>query len=74
MPRVYGPVPTGLASVNVAGLLTEPQTDCGRIARPAMFSRFMYWAVGKFTVTVSPLVVTMEMSRPPRLIAACFLT
>ena len=51
---MYGPVPTGLASVKVAGLVIELQIACGRIASPAMFSRLVYWAVGKFTVTVSP--------------------
>ena len=70
---MYGPVPIGSASVKVAGLLTDPQTDWGRIATPAMFSRLVYWAVGKVRVTVSPLLVTELMLRPARLIAAFFL-
>ena len=66
---MYGPVPIGSESVKVVGFLIEPQIDSGRIATPAMFSRLVYWGVGKVTVTVSPLLVTEPMFRPARLIA-----
>ena len=38
-----------------------------------MFSSFVYWAVGKVTVTVSPEAVAEVMFRPARLIAVFFL-
>ena len=65
-------MPTGLASVKVAGLPALDQTACGRIATPATCCRFMYCEVGNVSVTVSPAEVTLEMFRPPRLIAAFF--
>ena len=67
-------MPTGLASVKRAGLPTLAQMCWGSMAVPAMFSRLVYWAVGKLTVTVLPELVTLEMSRPERLMAAYFFT
>src|ERR1700677_3919825 len=69
---MYGPVPTGFASVKVTGL-TVLQTACGRMAVPAICCRLVYCAVGKVTVTLLPDVLTPEMSRPSRLSAAFFL-
>src|SRR5580692_4281614 len=69
---MYGPVPTGFASVKVVGL-TELQTACGRMAVPAICCRLVYCGVGKLTVTLLPDVLTPEMSRPSRLIPGVFL-
>ena len=46
--------------------------DCGTIAWPAMFSRLVYWAVGKVSVTVLPEVLTLEIFRPSRFTAVLF--
>src|SRR5215471_20208773 len=67
-----GPVPTRFGLTNVAGFLTLPQIDCGTTAMPAICCRLVYCAVGKVTVTSLPDVLTLEMSRPPRLIAELF--
>ena len=50
----------------------RPQTDWGRIATPAMFSRLVYWAVGNVSVTVLPEVVSSRWFRPARLMAVFF--
>src|SRR5580693_4534099 len=70
---MYGPVPTGFGSVKVPGFWPF-HCDCGTIAWPAMFSRLVYWDVGKLSVTVLPDVLTLEMVRPPLLIEAFFFT
>src|ERR1700728_4640798 len=70
---MYGPVPTGLALAYVAGLPALLQIAWGKMAVPAISSRFVYWDAGNVSVTVLPDVETPESFRPPRLIAAFFL-
>ena len=67
-------MPTGFGSAKVAGLPALLQIACGTIAVPAIFSRLVYWAVGKVSVTVLPEVLTLEIFRPPRLTDALFFT
>ncbi len=71
---MYGPVPTGLASANVAGLPALLQIALGTMAVPAISSRLVYCGVGNVSVTVLPEVLTLEMLRPPRLIDALAFT
>ncbi len=73
LPSMYGPVPTGFASVKVPGL-TPFHCDFGTIAWPAISSRLVYWDVGNVSVTVLPDVLTLEMVRPPLLIDALAFT
>ena len=73
LPSMYGPVPTGFASVKVAGL-TPLHCAFGTIAWPAISSRLVYWDVGNVSVTVLPDVLTLEMVRPPLLIDALVFT
>src|SRR5580692_3490017 len=70
---MYGPVPTGFASVKVPGL-TPFYCDFGTIDCPAISSRLVYWEVGNVSVTVLPDVVTLERFRPPLLIDALAFT
>ena len=66
---LYGPVPTGFASVNDDGLPALPHCDCGRIGTPAICCRLVYCADGNVSVTVLPVVLTLEICRPAKLIA-----
>src|SRR5580693_6581242 len=70
---MYGPVPTGCSSTEVAGL-TPVHCDCGTIDWPPISFRLPYWGVGNVSATVLPDVLTLEMFRPPLLIAVLAFT
>src|SRR3984885_15680065 len=70
---MYGPVPTGVASVKVPGF-TPFHWAFGTIDCPAISSRLVYWDVGKLSVTVLPDVLTLVRVRPPLLIDALAFT
>ena len=71
---MYGPVPTGVASANVAGLPALLQMALGTMAVPAISSRLVYCGLENVSVTVLADVVTLEMLSPPRLIDALAFT
>src|SRR5580693_843781 len=73
LPSTYGPVPTGFGSAKVAGL-TLLHCAFGTIAWPAISFRLPYWDVGNVSATVLPDVLTLEMFRPPLLIAVLAFT
>src|SRR5271154_5021858 len=73
VPSMYGPVPTGSASVKVTGL-TVLQIAFGKMAVPAIASRLLYCELGKVRVTLLPDTLTLDMSRPSRFRAVVCLT
>ena len=70
LPSFIGPVPTGLGSANVAGLLTDFQMCSGTIAVPAMDCRLVNCGVAKLSTTLLPDAVTLSYFTPFRLTAA----
>src|ERR1700748_172706 len=72
LPSFIGPVPTGLGSANVAGLLTDFQMCSGTIAVPAMDCRLVNCGVAKLSTTLLPDALTWSYFTPLRLTAAVF--
>src|SRR6185437_67976 len=59
LPSTNGPVPTGVGSLNVAGLLSEAQTCCGTIWVCRISGRLAYSGALKFSVAVLPDAVAL---------------